>query len=211
MLKPVRAVVYDLDGTVLDSLPKHYVAIKAVCDYVGANVPPFSTMCQWWHSPVMPCFRALGVFLPKEIIWPIYDLALGDRYFPVFPGAKDVLAGLERRGIDSFVITASPYAEKVAECLAMNGLTGFFKGVYCDQEDKVSDLRDIMARNGFSPDEVIFVGDMVSDISDGVLAGVRTFGFDCGCGGHEVLIKAGAETVMKSHQEIFSYLNLNDG
>lgn len=198
-------MIWDHDGTLVDSLPKHHAALAKVFKTMGIKIPPLSTMCQWWYMPAGERFKALGVHLPEEEIWPIYDQVIGDRIFPVFPGVKETLAGLKRRNLPSVVVTASPYPGQVFRCLAE--LVPFIHDIHCDKENKVSSLVGITESLGLRLGEVVYVGDMISDARDAKAAGVRFVGFDAGYGGREVLCEEGAEEVIETHTELFTLID----
>ncbi|MCX6713201.1 MAG: HAD family hydrolase [Candidatus Vogelbacteria bacterium] len=206
----VRAVVWDYDGTLVDSLPRHYAALKVIFGRAGAKIPPLKTMCQWWYMPAGERFQALGVHTPEREIWPLYDRLLGDRMYQIFLGVREALSGLRRRNIPSFVITAAPYPDHVQDCLAKHSLLSLISDLYCDRENKVKDLADVADRLEIEKRHVMFVGDMISDIADGRTAGVRTIGFDGGYGGRQVLLGAGAEDIIDTPTEIFRLIDLLD-
>jgi len=204
MKKVIKVVVYDLDGTVLDSLPVHYLAIQAVCSMCGVSIPPLNEVCRFWYAPYYERFREFGVTLSPDYLWSIYNKKVNGGISPVFPELVTTLDDLWEQAVKLFVVTTcgQEFAEKK---LQRNFVRHYFAGVYGDQEDKTKALRKIIASCGVTPGELLFIGDMKSDILDGKKARVRTIGFDGGYGGRETLLGAGAETVITSHKQILQY------
>lgn len=204
MWKPVRFVALDYDGMMVDSLPRHHEAMAAVFARAGVLVPPLETFCAWWWMPSMPRFCELGVSLPEEEIWPLYDEVMGDRQFPLFPGVKEMLGGLFRRNIPVAIVTAMPHSDLILKCLINHRVLGLVTaGIHCDREEKTETLKGIVRSRGISAGDVLFLGDMKSDVADALSSGVRAIGFDGGYGGRETLLAAGAEDIIESPTEIF--------
>lgn len=200
-----RVVVFDLDGTAVDSLPIHYEAIRLVCGMCNVAPFPLKEMCRYWYAPFYDRFCELGVTLAPDHLWSVYNEKVDGKLAPVFPEVITTLDALREEGIPLFVVTACG-PQRTEEMLRQNYIRHYFKKVYCDQESKVEVLRNIVKSCGIEPTELVFVGDMKSDILDGIRAGVRAIGFDGGYGGSEILLAARAEKVITSHGQILQLI-----
>jgi len=174
-----RAVVFDLDGTLIDSLP-------LVLRSIAHALEPFGT------QPTMDIFAKLGG--PPERFLP--TLLEDARHVPAamvrmttyhranlhlvqpFAGAAETLAALRARGVQLAVWTGRD-RESGTELLADLGLEDYFATVVFGDDlpthkPDPQGLREIMTRLGVIAEETIFVGDADVDVLGGAGCGVDT-------------------------------------
>ncbi len=194
--RPFNAVVFDLDGTLIDSAPDLRVAanhllaengrspltVEQIIKMVGDGVPKL----------VERTFRATG-----DAVSGAQLDALGERFLHFyeghaadlsrpFPGAVAAVAHLHGLGCVLGVCTNKPHAPAVAILDAL-GLGGYIHGVVGgDSLDGIRkpDPRHLLAtieRLGATPDEAVMVGDNENDVAVAQAAGVPviavTFGY----------------------------------
>lgn len=200
-----KAVIYDLDGTCVDSLPYHHRIISEACKLSNVPIPPLEKMCQYWHSPHEECYNLLNITFPYNRLGEIYKKVLGDYLPPLFSDLIPTLDELSDREIKVFLITAN-IKQHTTRVLFLHKIADKFLEVFCDISNKREYINLIKSRNNLSPSEIIFIGDTKSDILDGKAAGVRVVGFDAGYGGEESLRGAGAEVVIKKHKQLLEIL-----
>ena len=174
-----RAVVFDLDGTLLDSLPLVLAAIAHAVEPFGG-------------SPTKDIFARLGGpparFLPTllaDLSHVPEAMARMERYHSTnthlirpFDGVATLLDQLRVNGIQAAIWTGRDRAS--AEVLLReHALDGYFSAVVCGDDlpthkPEPEGLREIMRRLGVEAEETLFVGDADVDVLGGVACGVDT-------------------------------------
>lgn len=176
---PVRAVVFDFDGTLVNSLP-------LVLASIAHALEPFG------RRPTMEIFAKLGGpperFLPLLLDDPNHvpeALARMDRYhhannhlLELFSGVAAMLEALHRAGVKIGVWTGRD-RESTELLVRSLGLEGRFDIILCGDDlathkPDPEGMRTILQRLELAPAEVIFVGDADVDVLGGHGCGVDT-------------------------------------
>jgi HAD superfamily hydrolase (TIGR01509 family) len=175
----LRAVVFDLDGTLLDSLPLVLRAISHALEPFGAR-------------PTMEIFANLGG-PPERFLGPLLDDL---RNLPValerlesfhrenahlirpYEGVGTLLAGLRTFDVQLALWTGRD-RESADWLLKNHHLHGYFDTVVCGDDlpshkPDPAGLCEIMRRLGVKPAETLLVGDADVDVLGGVGGGVDT-------------------------------------
>jgi phosphoglycolate phosphatase/pyrophosphatase PpaX len=174
-----RAIVFDFDGTLVDSLP-------LVLASIAHGIEPFGP------KPTMEIFAKLGGpperFLPLLLADPANApeaLARMDAYHRannhlvrLFEGAADMLDQLRARGVATALWTGRDRGTTEI-LLRQLGLNGHFTTAVCGDDlpshkPDPAGLREILRRLGTSPAETLFVGDADVDVLGGHACGVDT-------------------------------------
>jgi pyrophosphatase PpaX len=174
-----KAVLFDLDGTLLDSFPMHYVAYEAMFSRFGIAMSKelfLSTYSPNWYRT----YEAFG--LAEEHWEAANDLWLTEaaRHTPLlFPGVAEVLA--ELRKSFSLGIVTSGSKSRVLRDLDHTGIATHFTTVITG--DDISEpkpapegLEIAMRQLSISAIEAVYVGDAHADFEMARAAGVRFFG-----------------------------------
>ena len=181
----LRAVLFDLDGTLVDTADEFVVVVQALrAEHGRPQMDP-----QRIRASVSNGARALvslALDLPEESpdhepqrlrLLELYSEILGSAARP-YPGITELLQELEQRGVSWGIATNKPraYTEPLLQRLAMRPAAG---SVVCP--DDVSERKphpESLLRNcdelGCSPAQAIYVGDHVRDIEAGRRAGMYT-------------------------------------
>lgn len=176
---PLRAVVFDLDGTLFDSLTPLLQAIAAA---VGTHGP----------KPTMEIFARLGgppevfarelVFDPQHVPIVVRRLAEFHRdhadLLRPFDGARETLLALHALGV-RLAIWSGRDRVSALHLLREHGLEGLFSTMVCGDDlpthkPAPEGMRAILRTLGLAPADVVFVGDADVDVLGGVAAGVET-------------------------------------
>ena len=187
----VGAVLFDLDGTLLDTLPDLHAAacamlhdlgrpplpLEAIRGYVGRGIPNLvkrvlagSLAAADDSSP--PPQAALDCFRQH------YARENGNRS-TLYPGVIEGLEALKAKGIPMAVITNKAEAFTLP-LLKSAGLAGYFNVVVSGDllpKAKPDPMSLIWAcgRLGVSPDDAVFIGDSINDFLAGRAAGCHVF------------------------------------
>jgi pyrophosphatase PpaX len=179
---PKKAAVFDLDGTLVDSMPFVISAfIHAVEPY--RPKPDAAEVLACLGGPLDPCLRNLlgpkaadHLAEARERLITFEDGKEAD--LPPFPGARELLASLKDRGVKLGVWTGRN-RWSTERILSIHGLAGFFAAVVCgddlpNHKPDPAGLIHAVKTLGVTPREVVFVGDADVDILAGHAAGIHT-------------------------------------
>jgi phosphoglycolate phosphatase-like HAD superfamily hydrolase len=178
----IRAIVFDFDGVILESADvKTDAFVELYADH-GAEVVE---RVRDHH------LANVGVSRFKKFAWiaehvfgrPLTDdesAALGRRFSdlalakvlaaPFVPGAEAALAALGARGLPMFVASGTPHDE-LNMIVQHRGLQTWFQEVHGAPREKPEIVRDVVARHGLTADQVLFIGDGMTDYKAACAAG----------------------------------------
>jgi pyrophosphatase PpaX len=181
---PVRrpAILFDLDGTLIDSIELILNSARYAFEKLGRDSPPDS---EWTAGIGIPLFTMFGRYARDAgdqaaliAAYREYQLANHDRLIRCYDDVVSTVAELSRRGHELAIVTSK------SEALAMRGLThvGLARFmdtiVGCDSSTRhkpdPEPVRIALHRLDCAPEDAIFVGDSVHDILAGNAAGVMT-------------------------------------
>ncbi|MGD9803906.1 MAG: HAD-IA family hydrolase [Hyphomicrobiaceae bacterium] len=212
-----RAIVFDLDGTLVDSAPDIQLAINAAFKPFGLppfDLPAVTTMIGGGARPAISRAAALaGLSLSESET----DDALA-RFYPVYaeassagrglyPGAKELLSGLASQSIPLGLCTnkAEPIAEIALDAL---GIRHFFGSVVGARDDLPKKPDPAALRAAFTPlvadvvaADVLMIGDTTADIGAARAAGCRSIAITHGYSRVPV-IELGADAIVDNLAEI---------
>ncbi|HYM62164.1 MAG TPA: HAD family hydrolase [Thermoanaerobaculia bacterium] len=173
-----KAVVFDWDGTILDSAEPTYRTYVRLFAHFGI---PFGradfarTYSPNWYRT----FRALGV---EETLWPEAD-ALWMAYFAeesiaLFPGAREALDLLHDHGVTRAIVTSGG-RERVSREVDALGVGHHFEQIVfgCDTQHRKphpEGLHICLDRLGIKPEEAVYIGDSPEDVLMAKAANVRS-------------------------------------
>lgn len=181
----LQAVLFDMDGTLLDTAPDFVAVCQAMCQARG--LPPVAE--QAVRDVVSGGARAMvsATFglAPESAEFEALRLEFLERYQAdcavhtrLYDGMEKVLADIEHAGLIWGVVTNKPvrFAEPIMQRL---GLAERSRVLVCPDHVTRSKpdpepLRLACSQLGIDPGAVLFVGDDLRDIESGQAAGTRT-------------------------------------
>lgn len=210
----VRAILFDLDGTLTDAKP----GILASYDYALARLGrqmPAGDLSWLIGPPIRECFARLLETEDAALIEEAYALyrerydRVGKYENRVYEGIPAMLAGLLERGYTLYVATAKagPLAASILEHFTLDR---YFAGIYGagpdgTHADKADLVRHILQVEGYAGSETILIGDRRYDIAaaraNGAQAGAVTYGY----GSHAELTEARPDHIFPSPRAIAAF------
>jgi len=186
-MRPVKKhCIFDLDGTLFDSMTTWPPAMIKIMDDAGLEYPDdvVNIMTPIGFNGCADYFISLGhpEKNPERLTDIMYDYLVDDYSNRVMikPYVKEMLEKLRDDGIKIYALTASPH-RTVDPCLAHNGIAHFFEEVMStdDLMMKKSDpeiYKEVARRLGVRPDEIEFYDDNNVALRTAKSVGFRVIG-----------------------------------
>lgn len=199
-MKESTTIVFDWDGTLLDSFPAGYRASIAVLRHYGIEVDRnryLETYSPNWYES----YEKLGV--PREE-WDNADRMWRRSYHEEtsdpFPFVVEMLDKLRGAGLTLGIVTAGN-RDRVRRELGHHGLEAFFAAVICfeDTEEKKphpAPLTLALEHLDVAPEVTVYVGDRPEDIVMGQRVGAYTIAVESEYGPRSVLEEAAPDLIL---------------
>jgi HAD superfamily hydrolase (TIGR01549 family) len=212
------AFLFDLDGTLIDSVYQHVVAWREALNKVGINLPVWKLHRRIGMSGglfVNALARELEAELDRETLTKLPELH-AEAYFRHFesvralPGAKELLATLSANGVPWAIATSGQerYAKHAFELLALAPETPLITRDQVRYAKPDPDLFLTAAQViGTGIRDSIVVGDSVWDLLAARRARALGIGVLSGGYGREELIYAGAFRVYEDPLDLLNHLD----
>jgi phosphoglycolate phosphatase len=168
-----NALVFDLDGTLIDSTPGIESALRAAFQSVGRTMPavdlrriigpPITVIAR----RVEPLLSDAEVASIEQSYRAIYD-SVGWRDTLAYPTVGDTLGALHRRGLRLFIVTNKPLVPTL-KILAHLGLANLFLEVLTRDSraphyaSKADMLADLLSGQQLKPSATLMIGDTSED------------------------------------------------
>ncbi|WP_313240650.1 phosphoglycolate phosphatase [Stutzerimonas kunmingensis] len=194
-----RLVMFDLDGTLMDSVPDLAAAVDKMLMLLGREPSGIERVRDWvGNGSRVLVRRALAGQLDHDgVSDELADEALalfmqaysgGHELTTVYPGVRECLDWLREREVKLAIITNKP-AQFIEPLLEEKGLAGYFDWLVGgdtlpQQKPDPAALFWVMDKAGVAPGESLFVGDSRNDVRAAKAATVRcvalTYGYNHG-------------------------------
>ena len=202
-LNGLRAVLYDWDGTLVDSAAKSYRCYVKVFETYGIGYDRDQyqeTYTPDWYRT----YEAVG--LPKDR-WPEADALWTQCYeqeeSALLPGARQALERVASRGISQGLVSSGE-GRRVRREIATLSLEGYFgPAVVCggETERRKPDPEPLLVgldKLGVTPLEAVYLGDSPEDVEMSKAAGVYAVGIPGGFPNRDALAASGPDLLAES-------------
>jgi phosphoglycolate phosphatase len=210
-------VVFDWDGTLIDSAGAIAACIQAACRDLGLPVPDDERAS---HVIGLGLADALAHAIPG--LPPSEYPRVSERYrhhfllrgasLPLFPGTREMLAGLRDSGHTLGIATGKSRAG-LARALEQAGLSGLFAATRCaDQcapKPAPDMLLELMDELSVDPGRMLMVGDTSHDVQMAANAGVAAVAVSYGAHDGSRLAALGPLALVHSTTELAQWLAEN--
>lgn len=211
----IRAILFDLDGTLIDSLPEIGGSMNAALERLGH---PVHSLPDYRHLVGQGLVRLVERALPEthqdqlEEACELFRELYGERVTQsqLYAGIPELLEGVAALGLPQALCSNKPHA--MTEQVAAERLAGWtWAGVEGERPgrprkpDPAAAL-ELAERIGVAPGEVAFVGDTKTDMETGVNAGMVPVGVLWGFRDRAELESHGAQLVVTRPPELLEWL-----
>ena len=220
----VDAVLFDLDGTLIDSIESYYCIVEIALEKMGFPKVPRQTILKAakndefnWDIilPDVPGRSKQETAMKAwEMVEKIYPDVFLKNVMP-FPDTGNVLRMLHARNIRLGIVTSTPQKNIKDKMKILN-------------QERIIDLIDVvisdgdvqrkkpfpdplilcMDRMGFKSDQCVYVGDMGIDIIAGRAAGMKTIGVLTGFEMRQDLAKKNPDAIIDSISDLPGVLDI---
>ena len=211
-MSELRLVIFDVDGTLIDSqahiLAAMYAAFAAhdlppptraaTLSIVGLSLP----IAMARLAPDQPDHHATLVEAYKDAFGQMRRAPDGGALSPLFPGARDALAQLAAQDHTLLAIATGKSRRGMAHILDLHDLHGVFQSVQTadDHPSKPhpSMVEACLRDTGSLPARAVILGDTTYDIDMGRAAGIHALGVAWGYHPAQSLTASGAHAILHS-------------
>lgn len=181
----MRSVIFDLDGTLVDSALLTLMAFRSIGPRYGFPIPSPDVVRSAIGYANPEFYERIYPDLPKAEVHRFGELIEREelRIVPsicsslLFPGCRELLKSLEQRGVCMYIASTGS-EEHVSAMIDGAGIRGYFQAIYCGQPDKVEMLRDILGDQ--SPGAFVMLGDKQKDCEGAHTNGILAIGAEYG-------------------------------
>ncbi len=216
-LKSIHNLLFDLDGTLVDSSGTISASLDYALDKIGVGLNSATPVESFIGMPLLDIFRNEFELTTEQADTAIthyrvhYD-ELGRTGSRIYSNIEDVLSELRHAGYRLFVATVKPTAIAKKVLLDWNLIT-FFDGVAGasvghQRRDKSSIIAHVLDEFQLDPSRSMMIGDREQDIAGARENGLYALAVAYGFGSREELHAAGPDYIAEHAAEIASLLRV---
>lgn len=206
----MTTLLFDLDGTLVDSSPGILSAFSHTFHHLGQPLPPQEDLLSFIGPPLETTLA--NYFTDKDLEEALatfrdYYAKTGVYQYTLYDGVKAVLEQLTAAGYQLFV-TTSKNQEMAQVMMTEQGLDTYFTGIYGavqDRHHKADVIQACLADHHLDLTSVSIIGDTKYDMIGGKAIGIQTIGVTWGFGSKESLLQHGADLIIDHMADLLSY------
>ncbi|MCK0149760.1 HAD-IA family hydrolase [Marivita sp. S6314] len=220
MSEPLRLVVFDVDGTLVDSRTHILASMRQSFQDLGLAVPSEDAILHGVGLSLPELMAQLVPDAPPEthdrLAARYKDLSLlrhvtagQDAESPFFPGMRDVLDSLRAQDFTLLATATGKSRRGLDRMIAHHGLQGYFQTTQVadnhPSKPHPSMVVTALSETGVEPQNAVMIGDTSYDIAMGRAAGVATIGVSWGYQAKIALSEA--DGIVDTASDLFDSLN----
>ena len=212
---PIRAVLFDWDGTVADTRPGIFNSVRYAIGQYGIADKPDDELRYFIGPPLYDGFEhVFGVSpeLANELTdtYRVYYRDKGIFECNVYDGVGDLLRELHDAGVKTAVVSSKPkeFLDRLVEHFGLAEHLDAVVGPAIDNHnsDKTVLVNQALKELMLLPSTVAMIGDRHFDMEGAKAAGVNAVGVLYGYGTEEELCAAGADAVCEQVADLRGFL-----
>lgn len=212
----IKAILFDFDGTLVNSAPGIVKTMEQVFTEMNVEVPTEEAMRATIGLPLRLALKELGHLDDKRAddatelyraLFPVYEVG----YVTVFPDVTETLMSLKEKGIRMAVVTSRDTVslKLIAD---RRELTPFFETYVTGADGFLPKpapdmVLEVLKRMKLKKDEVLVVGDTTFDIDMGNSAGCKTVAVTYGNHSRKRLMDSNPTFVIDRFSKLADCLN----
>lgn len=215
MKTPITTLLFDLDGTILDT---NELIIRSFLHALEGIAPPGfgrEQMIPVMGQPLVTQLQKFSGLQQVEHLIPVYrehNLRMHDEMVKAFPHVEEVLANLKQRGFKLGVVTTKMRLT-TDRGLKLTGLEQYMDCVVTlddvtEAKPHPEPVLKAMAELGAMPEETLMVGDSPADIGAAKAAGATAVGVAWSLKGGPVLQECGADHIIDDMRDLYALAGL---
>jgi len=169
----IRNIIFDWSGTLVDDLPAVWQATNFVFGRAGIAALTLEQFRAEFSLPFTAFYERYTPHVPLEQleVWFHGHFRQVQDSVQELPHAREFLLFCRQQGLRTFLLS-TVHRDHFAAQIATNGFDQFLDRPYLEVRDKRVKIHELLAENGLSPRETLFVGDMQHDIETARHGGV---------------------------------------
>jgi len=210
-MKNIQNILFDLDGTLVDSSGAIRASLSHALERIGAGWPPDMAVETVIGMPLLDILRERFGITGERAEASIrhyrehYDVH-AQAESRVYDRVDDALRQLSRAGLRLFVATVKP-EPIAAKVLRDMGLDPWFSGVSGSSMDhsrreKSAIIGHALRRFGLAAQHSVMIGDRAQDVAGARANGLRAVAVAWGFGSREELTAAGPDHIVTRSDEL---------
>lgn len=207
----VKAIIFDWDGVIADSLEIQYKWFKHCCQHFNKNFP-FSSIEELkknYSEPFPEMYKSFGFEWERERkeMDKVFHEFMDKQEIPMKDGMKEIISTLDKSGYH-LAIVSSNKGRVIKSGLQEYGIESHFKSVIA-QPDKDENLKpdpktlqNCMEKLNVVPGQTLYIGDQPSDIKTAKFAEAKSMAVTWGYCNKERLKKKNPDYIVSKPKEI---------
>lgn len=217
MTKRYDLIVFDWDGTVMDSTAVIATSIQSACRDLGLAVPTDEAARHVIGMGLVQALQHAAPDAPAYLYEPLADryrhyFLAQDQSIPLFTGAADTIAELHDAGY-SLAVATGKSRKGLDRVMDSSGLRDYFHASRTADETfskpHPAMLIEIMDELGMEAERVLMVGDTTHDLQMAINAGVDAVGVTYGAHPKDQLRELQPLALLDNFYELRAWLKAN--
>lgn len=209
----MRLIVFDLDGTLIDSVTHFVETVTESFTAVGQPVPDETTIRSVSGITAWDAMALLAPGASRTRVDEILDsyrthyrARAGVQREPLFPGALDLLDGLQSDPDTILAVATGKGYQGAITLLERHGIIGRFDSIQTPDHNRGKPdpmmIETAMSRVGADRRQTVMIGDTIHDMRMARAAGVGGIGVAWGYHTTDELLREGAGALVQRFDEI---------